>query len=69
MSRKGAVPDFCRGRRYLLYIEMENDHFVMESLNVYNVPYVDSSILLNMGALFEKDKLKIRKYGMMLFNL
>jgi hypothetical protein len=69
MSRKGAIPDFYRSRRYLSYAEMENDHSIMESLNVYSVPYVGSSVMLNMGALLGRGELKSRKYGMMLFNL
>jgi hypothetical protein len=54
MSRKGAVPDFCRSRRYLSYTEMD-------SLNVYSIPYVCSSLLLNIGALLGRGELKIHK--------
>jgi hypothetical protein len=61
MSRKGAVPDFCRSRRYLSYTEMEKDHSIMDSLNVYSIPYVCSSLLLNIGALLGRGELKIHK--------
>jgi hypothetical protein len=50
MSRKGAFPDFCRSRRYLSYAETKKDHSVTDFLNTYSVPYVCSSLLLNIGA-------------------
>jgi hypothetical protein len=61
MSRKGAVPDFCRSRRYLSYAEMEKDHSITDSLNAYSVPSVFLSFLLNIGALFGRGELKIHK--------
>jgi hypothetical protein len=61
MSRKGAVPDFYRSRRYLSYAETEKDHSITDSLNAYSIPYVCSSLLLNIGALLGRGELMIHK--------
>jgi hypothetical protein len=69
ISKKGTVPEFCRRRRNLSYAETENDHSVTNSLKVYSIPYVSSSLLLNIGALFRSGELKICRYNIILFNL
>jgi hypothetical protein len=61
MSRKGALLDFWRSRMNLSCAETKNDHSVMESLKAYSLPYVFSSLLLNIGALLGRGELKIRK--------
>jgi hypothetical protein len=61
ISRKGAVPDFYRSWKYLSYTETEKDHSVMDSLNAYSIPYVCSSLLLNIGALLGRGELMIHK--------